>query len=62
VTAIVVCKPGASATAAELIEHARGNLAAFKLPKQMFFIDALPKNTAGKLLKRELETRFAPKQ
>ena len=59
VTAIVVTKPGASVEASALIEHARERLAPFKVPKEVHFVDALPKNTAGKLLKRELRTRFA---
>ena len=59
VTAIVVTRPGASVEASALIEHARERLAPFKVPKEVHFVDALPKNTAGKLLKRELKTRFA---
>ncbi|HEY4183218.1 MAG TPA: fatty acyl-CoA synthetase [Kofleriaceae bacterium] len=58
VTAVVVVKPGASVTEAELIDHARGSLAPFKLPKRVHFVDALPKNMAGKLLKRVLRDRF----
>jgi fatty-acyl-CoA synthase len=61
VTAVVVLHAGASADEAALVEHARGRLAGFKVPKRVHFIDALPKNTAGKLLKRELRTRFAPR-
>ena len=61
VTAIVVIKPGATVAAEVLIEHARTRLAPFKVPKAVHFVDALPKNTAGKLLKRELRATFAPK-
>ncbi len=61
VTAIVVLKPGATVEPAALIEHAKGNLAPFKVPKEVFFVETLPKNTAGKLLKRELKVKFAPK-
>ena len=60
VTAVIVLAEGASADEATLIEHVRGRLAVFKIPKRIHFIDALPKNTAGKLLKRELRTRFKP--
>ena len=60
VVAIVVLKPGMSADEATLIEHARANLAPFKVPKQIHFVGALPKNTAGKLLKRELRARYSP--
>jgi len=52
--AYVVCKPGATATADELIEHCRAQLAKFKVPKAITFIDALPRNPSGKVLKREL--------
>ena len=54
ITAVVVLRPGATATEEELIGHARQRLAAFKLPKRVIFADDLPRNTAGKLLKREL--------
>jgi fatty-acyl-CoA synthase len=62
VTAIVVLKPGAAVAPEALIEHARERLAPFKVPKAVHFVDALPKNTAGKLLKRELRATFAPKE
>jgi acyl-CoA synthetase (AMP-forming)/AMP-acid ligase II len=52
--AFVVLKPGTSATADELIDHCRGQLAKFKVPKDVTFIDALPRNPSGKILKREL--------
>jgi fatty-acyl-CoA synthase len=54
ITAVVVLRQGASATEAELVAHARTRIAAFKLPKRVIFADDLPRNTAGKLLKREL--------
>ncbi|APR79201.1 Acetoacetyl-CoA synthetase [Minicystis rosea] len=60
VTAVVVLHDGAAADEASLVEHARGRLAGFKVPKRVHFVDALPKNTAGKLLKRELRERLAP--
>jgi fatty-acyl-CoA synthase len=43
----------------ELEGHARGKLADFKRPKHIFFVEDLPRNAAGKILKRELRTRFA---
>ena len=61
VTAVVVLKESAQADETTLIEHVKSLLAPFKVPKRVFFVDALPKNTAGKLLKRELKTRFSPK-
>ena len=64
VTAIVVLRVGADPLPPEqveqiLIAHARELLAPFKLPKRVFVADSLPKSTAGKLLKRELRTRYA---
>ncbi len=54
VAAVVVLRAGMAADEAELIAHARKTLAPFKLPKRIIFVDDLPRNTAGKLLKREL--------
>jgi fatty-acyl-CoA synthase len=59
VTAVVVLRPEQTASEAELIEHARATLAPFKVPKRVIFTDALPRNTAGKLLKRELRRVYA---
>jgi fatty-acyl-CoA synthase len=49
--AFVVLAPGKTATAAELIEFARGRLAHFKAPREVHFIDALPKTATGKIQK-----------
>ncbi|HHX84496.1 MAG TPA: AMP-binding protein [Actinomycetales bacterium] len=54
VTAVVVLKDGAEATEAEIIDGTRGHLAPFKVPKRIVFVDELPRNQSGKLLKREL--------
>lgn len=59
VTAFVVLRDGQAADEAALIAHARTHLAPFKLPKQVRFVDHLPRNTAGKLLKRELRREYA---
>jgi acyl-CoA synthetase (AMP-forming)/AMP-acid ligase II len=55
--AFVALKPDTNATADELIEHCRGQLARFKVPKDVVFVDALPRNPSGKVLKRELRIR-----
>ncbi|AJP00513.1 acyl-CoA synthetase [Streptomyces cyaneogriseus subsp. noncyanogenus] len=57
VTAVVV--PRGEVTEAQLIAHARDRLAAFKAPKRVLFVDELPRNASGKILKRELRRRFA---
>ena len=58
VTAVVVARPGAALDAAVVIAHCAGQLAHFKTPKAVVFVDSLPKNPSGKLLKRELRQRF----
>lgn len=60
VTAAVVLRDGASATERDLVEHCRGSLAGFKVPKHVEFVDHLPKNASGKLLKRELRQTITP--
>ncbi|MDX3452259.1 acyl-CoA synthetase [Streptomyces sp. ME02-8801-2C] len=57
VTAIVV--PRGEVTEAELLAHAREKLDHFKAPKRVLFVDELPRNASGKILKRELRDRFA---
>ena len=58
VTAVVVLKPGVLLDEAAVIAHCAGQLAHFKVPKGVVFVDALPKNPSGKLLKRDLRMRF----
>ncbi|MFH8294702.1 acyl-CoA synthetase [Streptomyces sp. NPDC018059] len=57
VTAVVVRKDE-QLTEAALIAHAREHLAHFKAPKRVLFVDELPRNASGKILKRELRDRF----
>lgn len=54
VHAVVVCRPGRTATERELLEHCRANLAGYKTPRSLAFADAFPKNATGKILKTEL--------
>jgi fatty-acyl-CoA synthase len=58
VSAVVVTKAGQVLTEAQVIAHCQSQLATFKVPKRVVFVDALPKNPSGKLLKRELRQRF----
>ncbi|MFI4999063.1 MAG: fatty acid--CoA ligase [Reyranellales bacterium] len=58
VKAIVVKKPGARVTPGELITWARERIAGYKLPKSVDFIEALPRNPTGKILKRELRKAY----
>jgi fatty-acyl-CoA synthase len=45
--------------AAALVQHCRGQLASFKKPREIVFVDELPKNATGKILKRELREHSA---
>lgn len=58
VKAVVVCGPDNQPSEAELIEFCRQHLAGFKTPKSVDFIDALPRNASGKVLKRELRQPY----
>jgi acyl-CoA synthetase (AMP-forming)/AMP-acid ligase II len=52
--AFVALRPGAEATSDALIAHCQAQLARFKVPKEVAFVEALPRNPSGKVLKREL--------
>ena len=52
--AFVVLKPGAKASATDLQDHVKSNLARYKVPRDVIFIEELPRNPTGKVLKREL--------
>ena len=60
VTAVVV--PRGEVTEEQLLAHARDRLAHFKAPKRVLFVDALPRNASGKILKRELRERFTQEE
>jgi fatty-acyl-CoA synthase len=62
VTAIVVPRSGHGLSEEQVIAHCRATLAGFKAPKSVFFVDTLPKNPSGKLLKRELRERYSSSQ
>jgi fatty-acyl-CoA synthase len=55
VKAVVVLKPGALASAEEIMEWARGRMAAYKVPRKVSFMDALPRTGSGKLMWRALQ-------
>jgi acyl-CoA synthetase (AMP-forming)/AMP-acid ligase II len=58
VKAVVVLKPGTSASEEEIIKHVREKIAGYKVPKTIDFTDVLPRNPTGKLLKRELRKPY----
>ncbi len=59
VTAFVVSKPGVTAHSDEMLAYCRQYLAAYKVPKVIHVVDALPKDTQGKVLKRELRRIYS---
>jgi acyl-CoA synthetase (AMP-forming)/AMP-acid ligase II len=58
VKAVVVLKPGSEADGDDIIGFARERIAAYKCPKSIDFIDELPRNPSGKILKRELREPY----
>jgi|SRR5271157_1545296 len=62
VHAVISLKKGPNATAEEIIAFCRKNLAGYKTPKSIEFMESLPKNALGKILKKELRQRYWPEQ
>jgi len=58
VKAVVVLKPGHSAAADDIIAFARAYLAGYKLPKSIDFVESVPRNALGKVLRREVRNRY----
>ncbi|MBI4319922.1 MAG: AMP-binding protein [Chloroflexi bacterium] len=58
VRAAVVLRRGMTATEDELIEHCRQRMASYKKPTGIMFVDALPRNPSGKVMKAELLARY----
>lgn len=58
VAAFVQLRAGAQLSAAALIEHCRAQLAGYKKPRHVVFVDSLPRNSLGKVLKYELQKAF----
>jgi len=54
VKAYIIVKPGETLTKEEVTSYCREKLAAYKVPKEIEFIDELPKSAIGKILRREL--------
>lgn len=58
VKAIVVLRPGVDPDPASIIAHCRTLIAGYKTPKSVDFVDALPRNPSGKVLRRELRAPY----
>ena len=57
--AIVVCKPGETCATEEIMNFCRQKLASYKRPRRVEFVDELPRNPMGKVLKRVLREKYA---
>ena len=55
----MVLKPEASVTADVLKDHVREQLANYKVPRYVMFLDELPRNAVGKILRNELKAHLA---
>ena len=60
--AILVLREGQTVAPEHVITYCQQNLAKFKVPKYVTFTDALPRNAAGKVLKRALREQFSGEQ
>jgi malonyl-CoA/methylmalonyl-CoA synthetase len=58
VTAVVVARAGAELIEDDVITALKGEIASFKVPKRVLFVDALPRNSMGKVMKNVLRERF----
>jgi acyl-CoA synthetase (AMP-forming)/AMP-acid ligase II len=58
VKAVVQLRPGTKATAGELISFTAERLAGYKKPKSIDFVEDLPRDAAGKLLKRKIREPY----
>jgi fatty-acyl-CoA synthase len=52
--AVVSLEPGAELSETELQDHVRTHLARYKVPREVAFVERIPRNVTGKILKREL--------
>ena len=58
VKAVVVLHPGSTAIEKDIINFAKSRIAGYKTPKSIDFVQSLPRNPTGKLLKRELRAPY----
>ena len=58
VTAVVVARPGHALTEGGIIAALKGEIASFKVPKRVHFVDDLPRNAMGKVQKNVLREQF----
>ena len=56
--AVIVPQPGVALSDDDVIQHCRGRIGGYKIPRKMAFVDALPKSAMGKILKTELRKTY----
>ena len=59
IVAVIVPEDNAALDSGDVRQHLTGQLAKFKVPKAVHFVEALPRNTMGKVQKNELRKRYA---
>jgi acyl-CoA synthetase (AMP-forming)/AMP-acid ligase II len=60
--ALVALKEGMKASAEEIISFCKKHIATYKTPKSVEFIDSLPKNPQGKILKKKIRAKYWPQK
>ena len=60
VTAVIVPQPGTDPEANAIIEHCRELIGGYKVPRRVEFVEAMPKNELGKILKNRLRETYSP--
>ncbi len=58
VKAVIVCKKGMKVSENELIEHCKMQLASYKKPKSVEFVEEIPKNSYGKIVRRMIKEKY----
>ncbi len=61
VVAAVVLKAGKTTTSRDIQQHVQLKLASYKCPKQIYFVDQLPKSAVGKVLRKDLKSIYSPR-
>ena len=56
--AVIVPAPGANLSKDDIVAHCRARIGGYKIPRQMAFVDEMPKSAMGKILKTELRKPF----
>jgi long-chain acyl-CoA synthetase len=59
--AAIVPRAGASLTDSEIVDHCRGLIGGYKIPRRMAFVEELPKSAMGKILKTEIRKIYGEK-